>query len=112
MSRRIWPGALCEIRHAIDTPEMNGRFVIADRLCSVGDVISGKLLCRGVFPGQIWVVRSAVCGAPLPWANSVRGSGLVWVQERPVHENFLFPILPPPESETTEDRAPCEVETP
>ncbi len=91
MSPRIWPGALC--------------------------VITASEYRANV--GRIVLVVSLGSRDPLAWNGAAQGEPLmVWDMFRDCYpsreavalDNCLRPILPPPESETTDDRAPCETE--
>jgi hypothetical protein len=93
MSGRIWPGALCRIVHPLEY----GRIVEALHIVtSIDQGREGK-------PLSVKAIGAWMCefqGAP--WEQP--GMGLV--RFAPIHERWLAPILPPPVTESTEDRAP------
>jgi len=93
MTARIWPGALCYLARCVRS-ENNGRVVTAMRR------VQNELWlypggAKNIGPG--WVIDRDVT----TWGGA---------RSRRVPEYNLTPILPPPGSESTEDRAPCEVE--
>lgn len=111
MSGRIWPGALCVVRGS-RTPEINDQFVIAESRCpDCGDFMLDGNLVVDEESGESWVVRSAVSGALLPWEDLDSG-GVDYAPRRVLMARLLRPILPPPGADSTEDRAPCEVDAP
>lgn len=93
MTARIWPGALCYLARCV-LSENNGRVVTAMRR------VQNELWlypggAKNIGPG--WVIDRDVT----TWGGA---------RHRVVPEYNLTPILPPPGSESAEDRAPCEVE--
>lgn len=109
MSPRIWPGALCVVRGCVTTTEMNGRFVVAVRTLADGELLDGLPVVRvRRREGALWIVRSAVSGSLLP--ERTESNRLTFWPERALKERVLFPITPPPGTDCTDDRAPCEVE--
>lgn len=103
MSPRIWPGALCVITH----PSMYGKLVEALHLAPVGVEFllpDGYRNVAANVPGM-WVVSFQGQAVTVPCKRGSRTTRYACIPGR-----YLRPILPPPESETTEDRAPCEVE--
>ena len=102
MSGRIWPGALCYITH----PTMFGRMVEALYEAPVGVPITLPDGYRNI-PAPcagLWVVK--FLGGPVS-VPCVVGSRMTIYAVIP--SRWLRPILPPPASDTTEDRAPCEL---
>lgn len=93
MSPRIWPGALCYIT-ASEYPENVGRVVIAESLESDSPRM-WNIVAQGV-PLLVW---------------STNGLDRFPSFDAAAPEASLRPLTPPPASDTTEDRAPCEVES-
>ena len=99
MSGRIWPGALCYITHPSD--QWFGRTVEALFVITREDQgLEGKLLASEAM--GCWMCRAQ--GFKFP--DRVVGP----VDHVPIEARWLRPILPPPGSESTEDRAPCELQ--
>ncbi len=105
MSGRIWPGALCVITH----PSMYGKPVVALSECPIG---GGSFRLPDGHPNlqapepDYWVCESM--GAP--FLAPVEGFKTRVTRYATIQGRFLRPILPPPGTDCTDDRAPCEVE--
>lgn len=104
MSGRIWPGALCYITH----PTLFGRMVEALHEAPVGVRfrLPDGYMHDSVPPG-LWLCKSL--GQPFDVQMGAHGIGRrsEWAT---VQAHWLRPILPPPGTESTEDRAPIEGE--
>lgn len=97
MSGRIWPGALCYITH----PTMFGRMVEALFVITRNDQgLEGRPLTDDAL--GCWMCKAQ--GFKFPDRR------LGPVVHAPIEARWLRPLTPPPGSESTEDRAPCEVQ--
>ena len=99
---RCWPGCLAEIVHDHDFPQNVGiRVVVVWR---AEEAVFGELW------GEDWAIRPS---HPIwAWDDDERTTASQSLPGEHVafHDAWLRPILPPPGTTTTEDRAPIEGE--
>jgi hypothetical protein len=102
---RCWPGAIAYITH----PREFGRLLEVISLAPPHQfTLPNGALCLGSsnpeFPA--WVVKA------IGWKFRVRLESGAWAEREyaACDDRWLRPILPPPDAELTDDRAPCEVE--
>lgn len=106
MSGRIWPGALCRW---VAAGENYGRIVVAERLAVNGERFAATdgtvAISVPSTTGPHWVVS---CQSALSW--TAKDQVQRWFMKRAAAEWMLAPLLPPPGTASTEDRAPCELQ--